>query len=225
MASPLYRWNFAPLLENADVLWAGAIGTLRLFAICVVLGFGFGLVVGLGRHAKRRAIHLPATAFVEFFRNTPVLVQILWFYYALPLLLPFEIGPLTAAALGISLNSAAFSAEIFRGGIESIDRGQAEAARALGMTAAQAMRRVVLPQALKRMTPALTNRAIEIFKMSTLASAVAYVELLQQGKLLASLQFNPIETYTVVAFVFFLCLLPMVQATYALERRLGRSDA
>jgi polar amino acid transport system permease protein len=168
---------------------------------------------------------LPATAFVEFFRNTPVLVQILWFYYALPILLPFQISPLTAAALGISLNSAAFSAEIFRGGIESIDRGQAEAARALGMTAAQAMRRIVLPQALRRMLPALTNRGIEIFKMTTLASAVAYVELLQQGKLLSSLNFNPIETYTVIALVFFLCLFPLVQATYALERRLGRSDA
>lgn len=221
----LYRWNFAPILENADVLWAGAIGTLRLFAICVVLGFGFGLVVGLGRHARRLWIHLPATVFVEFFRNTPVLVQILWFYYALPILLPFEISPLTAAALGISLNSAAFSAEIFRGGIASIDRGQAEAARALGMTHAQAMRRVILPQALRRMLPALTNRGIEIFKMTTLASAVAYVELLQQGKLLASLNFNPIETYTVIAVVFFLCLLPLVQATYALERRLARSDA
>jgi len=220
-----YRWNFAPVLENLDVLWAGALGTLRLFVICVVLGFGFGLVVGLGRHARSRGVHLPATAFVEFFRNTPVLVQILWFYYALPILLPFEVSPLTAAALGISLNSAAFSAEIYRGGIESIDRGQAEAARALGMTAAQAMRRIVLPQALRRMLPALTNRGIEIFKMTTLASAVAYVELLQQGKLLASLNFNPIETYTVIAVVFFLCLFPLVQATYALERRLGRSDA
>jgi len=220
-----YRWNFSPLLENADVLWSGALGTLRLFAICMVLGMGSGLVVGLGRHARSRWIYLPATVFVEFFRNTPVLVQILWFYYALPILSPFEIGPLTAAALGISLNSAAFSAEIFRGGIESIDRGQQEAARALGMTGAQAMRRIVLPQAVRRMLPALTNRGIEIFKMTTLASAVAYVELLQQGKLLASLNFNPIETYTVIAVVFFLFLFPLVQATYALERRLGRSDA
>ena len=182
----LYRWNFAPVLDNLDVLWAGAIGTLRLFVICLVLGFGFGLVVGLGRHARSRWVYLPATAFVEFFRNTPVLVQILWFYYALPILLPFQISPLTAA---------------------------------------QAMRRIVLPQALRRMLPALTNRGIEIFKMTTLASAVAYVELLQQGKLLASLNFNPIETYTVIAVVFFLCLFPLVQATYALERRLGRSDA
>ncbi|MEO8921419.1 MAG: amino acid ABC transporter permease [Caldimonas sp.] len=220
-----YHWNFAPVFENADVLWAGVIGTLRLFAICMVLGMSFGLVVGLGRHSRSRWVYLPATAFVEFFRNTPVLVQILWFYYALPILLPFEIGPLTAAALGISLNSAAFSAEIYRGGIESIDRGQAEAARALGMTAAQAMRRIVLPQALRRMLPALTNRGIEIFKMTTLASAVAYVELLQQGKLLAALNFNPIETYTVIAVVFFLLLFPLVQMTYALERRLNRSDA
>ena len=219
-----YRWNFAPVFDNADVLLAGAVGTLRLFVICVLAGLSLGLLVGLGRYAKARLFHWPATAFVEFFRNTPVLVQILWFYFALPILLPFEISPLMAAALGISLNSAAFSAEIYRGGIQSIERGQWEGARALGMTHAQAMRRIVLPQALRRMLPPLTNRGIEIFKMTTLASAVAYVDLLQQGKLLASLNFNPIETYTLIAVVFFLCLFPLVQATYALERRLGRSD-
>jgi polar amino acid transport system permease protein len=219
-----YAWNFQPLLENADVLLKGAFGTLRLFAICAVVGLLLGLLIGLARSSPRRWLAWPARAFVEFFRNTPVLVQILWFFFALPILLPFEISPLAAAALGISLNSAAFTAEIVRGGIASIDRGQWEAARALGMNGAQAMRRIVLPQALRRMLPALTNRGIEIFKMSTLASAVAYVELLQQGKLLASLNFNPIETYTVIAAIFFLCLFPLVQATYALERRLGRGD-
>lgn len=220
-----HRWNFGPLCDNADVLLRGAFGTLRLFAICAVAGLLLGLLLGLARSSRHGWLRLPALAFVEFFRNTPVLVQILWFYFALPILVPFEVSPLAAAALGISLNSAAFTAEIVRGGIASIERGQWEAARALGMSAAQGMRRVVLPQALRRMLPALTNRGIEIFKMSTLASAVAYVELLQQGKLLSSLHFNPIETYTVIAVVFFLCLLPLVQATYALERRLGRSDA
>ena len=219
-----YRWNFAPLLANADVLWVGALGTLRMFAICALCGLSLGLLVGLARYSRRRWLNLPATAFVEFFRKTPVLVQIIWFYFALPILLPFEISPLMAAALGISLNSAAFSAEIYRGGIQSIEPGQWEGARALGMTHAQAMRRIVLPQALRRMLPALTNRGIEIFKMTTLASAVAYVELLQQGKLLASLEFNPIETYTVIAAIFFLCLFPLVQLTYALERRLKRAD-
>ena len=179
-------------------------------------------MVGLARYSPARWFYLPASAFMEFFRNTPVLVQILWFYFAFPMLVPFEISPLAAATLGISLNSAAFSAEIFRGGIQSIERGQWEAARALGMTGAQAMRSVILPQAVRRMLPALTNRGIEIFKMSTLASAVAYVELLQQGKLIASLNYNPIEAYTVIALIFFVCLYPLVQATYALERRLGR---
>jgi polar amino acid transport system permease protein len=218
------RWDFASVLAHSDALLAGAEGTLRIFAICLVLGLSFGLVVGLGRYARRPWLYWPATAFVEFFRNTPVLVQILWFYYALPILAPFEISPLAAAALGISLNSAAFSAEIYRGGIQSIEPGQWDAARAIGMGWGQAMRRIILPQAIKRMLPALTNRGIEIFKMSTLASAVAYVELLQQGKLIASLNFNPIEVYTAIAVIFFVCLWPLVQATYALERRLRQGE-
>ena len=218
------KWDFASVFDNTDALLAGAAGTLRLFAICLVCGLSFGLVVGLGRYAHRKWLYWPATAFVEFFRNTPVLVQILWFYFALPILLPFTISPLAAAALGISLNSAAFSAEIYRGGIQSIDRCQWDGARALGMGWGQAMRRIVLPQAIKRMLPALTNRAIEIFKMSTLASAVAYVELLQQGKLIASLNYNPIEAYTTVAVIFFVILWPLVQLTYALERRMKRAE-
>jgi polar amino acid transport system permease protein len=218
------HWDFASVFSNTDALLAGAAGTLRIFAICLVAGLGLGLVVGLARYSHRRVLYWPASAFMEFFRNTPVLVQILWFYFALPMLAPFQVSPLMAAALGISLNSAAFSAEIYRGGIQSIEPGQWEAARALGMTTAQAMRRVILPQALRRMLPALTNRGIEIFKMSTLASVVAYVELLQQGKLIASLNYNPIESYTVIALIFFVLLYPLVQATYALERRLRRSD-
>jgi len=218
------KWDFASVYANTDALLVGAVGTLHIFAICLVLGLSFGLIVGFGRYARTPWLYWPATAFVEFFRNTPVLVQILWFYFALPMLLPFEISPLAAASLGISLNSAAFSAEIYRGGIQSIEPGQWDGARALGMSFGQAMRRIILPQALKRMTPALTNRAIEIFKMSTLASAVAYVELLQQGKLIASLNYNPIEAYTTVAVIFFVFLWPMVQFTYLLERRLRSSE-
>jgi polar amino acid transport system permease protein len=218
------HWDFGSVFSNYDALLAGLIGTLQIFAICVVLGLGAGLPVGLARYSRNGWLRWPATAFVEFFRNTPVLVQILWFYFALPILAPFEISPLAAATLGISLNSAAFSAEIYRGGIQSIERGQWDGARAIGMNWGQAMRRIILPQALKRMLPALTNRAIEIFKMSTLASAVAYVELLQQAKLIASLNYNPIESYTTVAVIFFLLLWPMVQLTYFMERRLRRDE-
>lgn len=219
-----HKWNFDAVWDNPEALLAGAVGTLRIFVICLVLGLSLGLLVGLGRYARRQWIYIPASIFVEFFRNTPVLVQILWFYFALPILMPFEISPLMAAALGITLNSAAFSGEIFRGGIQSLESSQWEAAQALGMTHAQALRRIILPQAVKRMLPALTNRAIEIFKMSTLASAVAYVELLQQGKLIASINYNPIEAYTVVALIFFTFLYPLVQATYLLERKLRQGD-
>jgi polar amino acid transport system permease protein len=218
------QWDFASILDNKEALIAGAIGTVRLFAICLVCGLGFGLVVGLGRYARTRWFNWPATLFVEFFRNTPVLVQMLWFYFALPILAPFEISPLTAAALGISLNAAAFSGDIYRAGIQSIERGQWDGARAIGMSWGQAMRRIILPQALKRMTPALTNRTIEVFKSTTLASTVAYVELLQQGKLIASLNFNPIEAYTSIAVIFFVILWPLVQITYVLERRMKRAE-
>jgi polar amino acid transport system permease protein len=218
------HWDFASIYGNREALLAGAVGTLHLFSISLVCGLGLGLVVGMGRYARSRLLYWPATVFVEFFRNTPVLVQMLWFYFALPILMPFEISPLAAATLGISLNAAAFSAEIYRGGIQSIEPGQWDGARALGMGWGQAMRRIILPQALKRMLPALTNRAIEIFKVSTLASAVAYVELLQQAKLIASLNFNPIEAYTTVAAIFFLFLWPLVQLTYLMERRLRRDE-
>ncbi|QDY98934.1 amino acid ABC transporter permease [Nitratireductor mangrovi] len=219
-----YNWNFESVFDNWWALAIGAVGTLRLFAVCLVIGMSLGLVVALGRRSRSRPVRWLSTAFVEFFRNTPVLVQILWFYYALPILAPIEISPFMAAILGISLNSAAYSAEIYRGGIQSIEPGQWEAARAIGMSGLQTLRRVVLPQAIRRIIPALTNRGVEIFKMSTLASVVAYVELLQQGKLIASLNFNPLEVYTVVAAIFLIILYPIVRMTYSVERRLARSD-
>lgn len=219
-----YTWDFASVFMYREALYAGLFGTLRIFIICLVAGLSLGLVVGLARYSRRRALRWPAAVFVEFFRNTPVLVQIFWFYFAFPILAPFDISPLMAAALGITLNSAAFSAEIYRGGIQSIDPGQWEAARAIGMGYLQIMRRIILPQALRRMLPALTNRGIEILKMTTLASAIAYGELLHQARLIASINYNPIEAYTVVALAFFLILYPIVRATYALERRMAKGD-
>ena len=155
-----HNWNFDAVWANPEALLAGAAGTLRIFTICLVLGLSLGLLVGLGRYSVRQWIYLPASAFVEFFRNTPVLVQILWFYFALPMLVPFEISPLMAAALGISLNSAAFSGEIFRGGIQSLERSQWEGAQALGMTDAQAMRRIGRPPAAAIAASAASPRSL-----------------------------------------------------------------
>lgn len=220
-----HTWNFASVFAYWEVLAVGLRGTLILFVICTVLGLGGGLVMGMLRYSKTRWISYPAMLYVEVFRNTPVLVQIIWFFFALPVISGIEVSPFLAAVLGITLNTIAFSAEVYRGGIQSIEREQWEAGKAIGMSYAQTMRRVILPQALKRMLPPLTSRGIEVFKMSTLASVVAYPETLQQAKLIASYEFNPIEAYTVVALIFFVVLLPMVQLTYVLERKFGKSDA
>ena len=219
-----HTWDFAAILANWRVLWVGLQGTLIVFAATVTLGLGGGLLVGVCRYAKTPLLRLPSMAFVEVFRNTPVLVQIIWFYYAFPSLTGIEVNPFLAAVLGISLNTMAFSAEIYRAGIQSIEPGQWEAGRALGMAYQQTLRRIILPVAIKRILPALTNRGIEVFKMSTLASVVAYVETLNQAKLIADLNFNPIESYTAVALIFFAVLYPAVQGTYILERMLRKSE-
>lgn len=220
-----HDWDFATIIQNWPVLLAGLKGTVFIFLVTVVIGLSAGLIVGICRYEKNRWIRWPATALVEIFRNTPVLVQIIWFYYAFPILTGIEVNPFLAAVLGISLNTMAFSAEIYRAGIQSIEPGQWEAGKAIGMTYAQTMRRIVLPVALRRILPALTNRGIEVFKMSTLASVVAYIETLNQAKLIADLNYNPIEAYTAVAILFFVVLYPVVQLTYVLERTLRKSDA
>lgn len=219
-----YNWDFVSVFDNWRVLLAGLAGTFSIFAATIVLGLVGGLLVGVCRCARARRVNWPAAAFVEFFRNTPVLVQIMWFFFALPILLPVEVNAFTASVAGISLNTAAFSAEIFRGGIQSLDPGQWEGARALGMRGIQAARRIILPQAVKRMLPALTNRGVEVFKMSTLASVVAYAETLHQAKSVALEHFNPIEVYTVVALLFFALILPMTALTRRMERVLAQSD-
>ena len=173
-----YNWDFASVFVYWNVLAMGLWATFKLFIICSTLGLGGGLFMGMLRYSKTRWISYPAMLYVEVFRNTPVLVQIIWFFFALPVVTGIEVSPMMAAVLGITLNTIAFSAEVFRGGIQSIEREQWEAGKAIGMSYAQSMRRVILPQALKRMLPPLTSSGIEVFKMSTLASVVAYPETL-----------------------------------------------
>jgi polar amino acid transport system permease protein len=219
-----YNWDFASIVANWDVLAHGLGVTVRLAASTLVVGLSLGLVMGMGRYARRWYINLPASAFVEVFRNVPALVVIIWFFFAFPIISPFEVDSFTAAFLAISFNTAAFSADIYRAGIQSISPHQWDGARALGMTYLMVMRRVILPQALKRIIPPLTSRGIEVIKLSTLASVIAVGELLDSARELSTIYFNPIESYTVVALIFFVLIYPLSQMTYRLERRLSRSD-
>lgn len=217
-----HTWDFSAVFASRDLLMTGLLNTLKLAAVCLSLGLFFGLFVGLARYSRARILNWPATAFVEVFRNTPVLVQIMWFFFAFPIIAPFDVDAFTAAALGLTLNTVAFSSEIYRAGIQSISPGQWEAAKALGMRYDQQMRRVILPQALRRMIPAFMNRAIELVKMTSLASVIAYGELMHQAKTISTIAFNPIEMYTAVALIFFVLIAPAALLVQRYESQLRK---
>ena len=219
-----YTWDFKVVADNFPILLRGVGLTIELWAIALTLGLLLGFFIGLGPTSVRRWLRLPAIGYVEEFRNTPVLVQLIWFYYAFPIIIGFQLSPFAAALLGLTLNTSAYCAEIFRAGIDSIARGQWEAAKALGMTRAMSLRRVIVPQVFKRMLPAFTNRAIELAKVTSLASVLAVHEIMYQGRLLSSTYYRPLEILTVVALVYFVLIWPGSWLSARLERRLATRD-
>ena len=219
----MYRWDFAPVLANADLLVAGLVNTLRVTGTALVVGVALGLALALLRLSGRRIASWPAGFLIEVFRTTPPLVQLFWFFFALPLVAGIEMTPFMAAATTFSIQSAAFFAEVFRGGIASVERGQWEAARAIGMTRGQSLRRVVLPQAVKRMIPAFLERAIELMKTTTLVATISYADLLYAANEISQRSFRPLETFTVAALVYFGVITVVSQAARRLERRLAVS--
>ena len=216
-----HQWDFLSVFANKNLLLIGLQNTIILGVICLTLGLFFGIFVGAARYSRNPLFYWPSTAFVEIFRNTPVLVQIVWFFFAFPIVSPFEINAFTAATLGLTLNTTAFSSEIYRAGIQSIERSQWEAAKALGMSYFEQMRRVIMPQAVKRMIPAFMNRAVELMKMTSLASVIAYGELMHQAKTISTIAFNPIEMYTAVALIFFAMIFPVVMLVQRFEKNMA----
>ncbi|MFM1856346.1 MAG: hypothetical protein RLZ83_1655 [Pseudomonadota bacterium] len=216
-----YQWDFAIVVRSFPVLLRGAGVTAQLWLGCLVAGMAAGLAVALARLSRRRAVAAFGTAWVEMFRNVPALIQLIWFYYAFPILIDTQLTAFTAAFIGLGLNTSAYCAEIFRGGIQSVEHGQWEGAAALGLTRRAALRRVVLPQAFQRMLPAFTNRAVELAKTTSLASVLTVHELMYQGRLLSSTFYRPLEILTVVALTYFVLIYPFSLASRHLERRLG----
>ena len=219
----MYQWDFTPVLVNSGMLAAGLGNTLKLTVTALAFGVPLGLGLALLRLSRWRMLSLPAGIVVEFFRTTPPLVQLFWFFFALPILIQVEMTPFVAAALTFSIQSAAFFAEVFRAGIVSIDSGQSDAARALGMTGAQSMRRIILPQAVKRMIPAFMERSIELMKTTTLVATVAYADLLFQANELAQKTFRPLEVFTVTALIYFVVIYFTSLVVHRIERRLAVS--
>ncbi len=220
----MYRWDFTFLSRYGDIFVHGLLVSLA-FTVCIVIaGLLIGLVVGLGRISNVTVVRFGSRFFVEGFRCTPLLVQLVWFFYALPILTGINMSAITAGALSLSLYGAAFYAEIFRAGIVSIDIGQSEAGQALGMSRFQTMRRIVLPQALKRMIPPIVSQSILQFKNTSLLSTLAIPEFLYQGQVVAHDTYRPLEVYTFIAVAYFVVLFPLTVAVQRLERRLSKGS-
>lgn len=205
----MYEWNFSSILEYRWVLVQGLVVTVGFTAAIVLGGLAVGLAGALCLLSRFRVLRTASLGFIEVFRCTPILVQLIWFYYALPILAGIEMTPVTASLLALSCYGGAFYAEIIRGGIVSIDAGQSEAAAALGMTPTLAMRRIILPQALRRMIPPLMNQSILQFKNTSLVSVLAVPDLVYMGQMVAHDNFRPLETYTAVAVIYFAILFPL----------------
>jgi polar amino acid transport system permease protein len=216
-----YQWDFAPVFANSGLLVEGLVNTLRVTALALVFGLVLGLVLALMRLSPRKWLSWPAGFVIEVFRTTPPLVQLFWFFFALPILVGIEMTPFIAAVVTFSIQSSAFFAEVFRAGIQSIDRGQWESAQAIGMSRQQALNRIILPQAVTRMIPAFMERAIELMKTTTLVATISYADLLYNANAIAQKTYRPLETFTIAALIYFVVIYAFSLLARALERRLA----
>jgi len=196
---------------------AGITGALSLAAI--LAGAPLGLVICAMRQRGGVAGRL-ARAYISLFRGTPLLVQLLVLFYV-PGALRISLTPLSAALLGLALNTAAFQAEIYRAGFEAVPRGQAEAARALGLHAWQQTRLVLLPQVVRLVLPNLTNEAVDILKNSALVSVIAVTDLLRVGQQVTAVTYRPLEAYLAVAALYWMLTSALSLTGHAAERRLA----
>jgi polar amino acid transport system permease protein len=179
-----------------------------------------GVLVALGRLSKWRVLSSISATYIEVFRDTPVLVQLFWVYYVLPILLGIRIDALTAAILGLTLHSTAFLGEIYRAGIQTVPVGHTEAAKVLGLSPRMTFIRIVLPQAVRNVLPPLVNNLVDLIKLSSLASVFAVGEITRKATELSASTFRPIEIFTFVALMYFFICWPLSLSIRVLERRM-----
>ena len=210
------------LSTKLPVFMQGAVVTVELAAWTVVGGSLLGIVVALLRMSRIRVIRFLSTAYVEFLRGTPMLVQVLIVYYGLPQM-GIKLPRMTAGIMALIINSGAYMAEIVRSGIQAIDGGQNEAARSLGMTSAQTMLYIILPQAIKNILPAIGNEFVVIIKESSILYTIGIYELTYQANKLASTNFHYLETLTISALIYFVLTFTTSRVLGLLERRMSRA--
>ena len=218
-----YEWDFAIVSRDFDLLILGLVNTLKVTGLALLFGVPLGLFLALLRLFGSWPIKVPVGILIEFLRSTPPIAQLFWFFFAMPILIGVEIDPFGASVLTFSLQSSAFFAEVFRGGIISIDRGQWEAAKAIGMDRNSSIKRIILPQAVKRMIPAFLERAIELMKTTTLVSTISYADLLYQANSIAQSTYRSLEVFSIAAGLYFIVIFACSIGVRNIERYLART--
>ena len=216
--------NFEIMKESLPLLLAGAGITVEITAASVGLGLFIGVVVSLIRLCGIRALRILGDIYVTFLRGTPLLVQIFLVYFALPALIHHRVDAYVAAISACSINSGAYVAEIFRGGIESIDKGQMEAGRSLGMTWWQTMRHIILPQAFKNVLPSLGNEFIVLLKETSVSGYIALQDLTKGGDIIRSQTYTAFMPLTAVALIYLSVVMLFSWMLGKLERKLKNNE-
>lgn len=211
------------VIDSLPLLGLGALVTVEITAVAVSLGVMIGLFVGIAELSRYAWLRVPAKVYVDFIRGTPLLVQIFIIYFALPVIIGARIEPFVAAVCACSINSGAYVAEIFRSGIQSIDKGQTEAGRSLGMSWTQTMVTVVIPQAFRRIIPQLGNEFIAMLKDSSLVSVIGFEELTRKGQLIIASTYGSLEIWTTVAAIYLIMTLSISRLVAYLEKRFNGS--
>lgn len=217
------NFRFDIIADYLPLFMKGLGFTLALSAGGILIGTVLGFFIAIGRMSSNMFIRLPFVWYINFFRGTPLLVQLFLIHFGLMPIIMDSVNSITSAVVALFLNSAAYVAEIFRAGIQSIDKGQNEAARSLGMTAVQSMRYIVFPQAFRRMIPPLGNEFIILLKDSSLAAIIAAPELMYWGRAAAAQYFRVWEPYLMVALIYLVITLSLTYLLNKLEERLSTS--
>jgi polar amino acid transport system permease protein len=201
------------------ILLKGLQVTLYIFLIAILLGFSIGLVIALLRLAPLKILNWIAKAYVDAIRGTPFIVQLFFIYFGINSLQFISLNSTTAGIITVAINAGAYFAEIIRAGIQSIDKGQTEAARSIGFTSAQTMRYIVLPQAFRRMLPTITNQSIISLKDTSLLSVIGIADLTQQGQIQASATFEAFKIWLAVGIIYFIIIYLLTLLANFVERR------
>jgi polar amino acid transport system permease protein len=215
-----YQWDFKAVLDNLPLLMDGLRTTIVLTVLIFLLGIVLGLLIAMIRYAQMPVLAQISTAYVEFFRTTPLYTQLVWLFYCVPIIVGATLPSFESAVIAFSLNFAAFQSEIFRAGILSLSRGQREAALALGMTQLQALRRILVPQAINRVIPPTASMWVALFKDTSIVSMIAVADLMYRARQLVTDTYRPLEVLTVAAIIYFLVTYPQARLVDYLHHRL-----